>query len=118
MKTYNNSLEDYKNIEKSMIMVCLCDHTNEHNTLSDMMIEIKPEYLTDPTCIKIFNWLEEFYISGRPISRTRLIQEVGLPEDFLDSRFCMPSELHGLIEKVKDNFAKRQIKQAAGELHS
>ncbi|MFN2362933.1 MAG: replicative DNA helicase [Halarsenatibacteraceae bacterium] len=118
MKIYDNSLEDFKDIEKSMIMVCLSDYKNEYETLSDLMIEIKPEYFTDPTCRKIFNWLGEFYDSGRPISRTRLLQEVGLPDDFLDTRYLYPTELQGLIAKVKDNFQRRQIKAAAGELQS
>lgn len=110
--------EEIREIEKTLLMICINDYANESDTLSDVMIEIKPEYLIDPDCKKIFHWLEEFYISGRPISRTRLFQEVGLPDDFFDAKFCLPFELPGIIDKIKDNFAKRQVRAAATSLYN
>ena len=105
-----------KMVERTVIGICINDKNNDKGLISELMVEMKAEYFTDPASIRIFNYVEDHYARGKPIALTRLFLETQVPRDYFDVGFFRDDELDGLFEKLKDEYSRRQINTASCQL--
>ncbi|MBF8436515.1 DnaB-like helicase C-terminal domain-containing protein [Halanaerobiaceae bacterium Z-7014] len=105
-----------KMVERTVIGICLNDRKNEKGLISELMVEMKSEHFTDPASIRIFNYIEDNFAKGKPIAITRMLSEIEIPESYFDLGFLQVEEFDGLLDKLKDEYARRQLNTASSQL--
>lgn len=101
-------------IEQKVIILAI-RHSNE--LLDDFMVEVKPEYFKDYYASQMYDWLEERYKNNKSVGLASMISSLDLPEEVIEHDLMLKSEFESYLEELKNNHAKRQIKQAVNELN-
>ena len=84
--------------------------------IDEMMGIVREEHFLMPLNCKLFRYMEEAYLENRKFSRGRAIMDLRLDEDYFDYKYLSKFEFPALLEEVVDEYARRQIKQAAREI--
>ena len=90
---------------------------NPEKFIDDLMLEIKPKHLQGQYSTKMYQWLEKRYINNDHIGLGTMIADLNLPEQVIDFDLILESDFESYMQKIKDNFAQRQVKEAANKLN-
>ena len=90
---------------------------NPEKFIDDLMLEIEPNHLQGQYSTKMYQWLEKRYINNDHIGLGTMIADLNLPEQAIDFDLILESDFESYMQKIKDNFAQRQVKEAANKLN-